>query len=342
MKAWIRNIFYRRMPGLLILLFLTGSEVHGQIWTVNGPIKPGKAGWSLSHEHLLVDFIGAKLYQRTRWNQEEVVQTMLPYLKEIKSLGIRTFYDCTPQFLGRDPALLLQLAELSGVNIVTNTGYYGGSDHKYLPDQVFTAPAPQLAEQWIHEFEQGLNGTAVKPGFIKISVNPGSLSEESAKLITAAAITHLATGLTIASHTGPSLPAEQQIDILRQMGVSPQAFIWVHAQNADDLQVYQRLAAAGAWISLDGVHPDQLNWYVDRLVKLKAAGVLKKILLSHDAGWYDPAQPGGGPIRGFTTIHTQLIPALKKQGFTTTDLQLLLIKNPARAYTVRVRKLKRH
>ncbi len=73
-----------------------------------------------------------------------------------------------------------------------------------------------LPDLWISEFKNGIEDTGIKPGFIKIAVNPDdTLSDEHMKIITAAAMTHLKTGLVIASHTGPDNPAFAQIDILK-------------------------------------------------------------------------------------------------------------------------------
>lgn len=36
----------------------------------------------------------------------------------------------TPAYLGKDPELLLKLSELSGLQIVTKTGYYGARNDK--------------------------------------------------------------------------------------------------------------------------------------------------------------------------------------------------------------------
>jgi len=318
---------------LFSLLFI--NSLHAQyITTVTGNLRASKAGVSLSHEHLLVDFIGAEKYARTRWDEDEAFNKILPYLDEAKKQGVRTFYDCTPNFLGRDARLLLRLSQASKVNIVTNTGLYGGSDNKYLPAYAFTETAEQLSSRWIKEFENGIDGTAVHPGFIKISVNPATLSEVSKKLIIAAALTHKATGLTIASHTGPANAALEQLDLLKQLHVKPNAFIWVHAQNEKQHQNYVVVARLGGWVSMDGVNEDNISWYVDALTLLKKEQLLHRVLISHDAGWFDPGKAEGGPFRPFTTIFQKLIPALKAASFTQKEIDQLLIKNPAEAYTV--------
>jgi len=322
---------------IFIFSFLTLSAQKPYIISVKGKIPSSQAGITLAHEHLLVDFIGAENYSHSRWKEDEAFNKILPFLREAKEEGVQTLFDCTPNYLGRDAKLLLRLSKAGNVNIITNTGLYGGSDNKYLPAYAFTESAEKLSQRWITEFEKGIDGTSVRPGFMKISVNPGPLSDISKKLITAAAITHKATGLTIASHTGPAIPALEQIEILKQQGVRADAFIWVHAQNEEQDQKFVDIARSGAWVSLDGVNEENIQWYADVLSLLKKENLLHHVLISHDAGWFDPGKTDGGTFRPFTTIFKKLIPALKQAGFTQREIDQLLITNPAAAYSVSLR-----
>ncbi|WP_439557610.1 phosphotriesterase family protein [Dyadobacter sp.] len=310
------------------------SETY--INTVQGRIKPSGLGKTLIHEHVLVDFIGADKISSDRWEHEQVIRKVLPYLIEIKKRGFQSIVECTPAFLGRDVRLLQKLSERSGLQILTNTGYYGASDNKYLPKWAFTETAEQLSARWISEFEGGIEGTNVKPGFIKTGVNSGALSELHQKLIKAAALTHLKTGLTICSHTGPALLATQEISILQKIGVSPAAFVWVHANGSyEDME---RIGKTGCWISLDGISNENIDPMADLIHHLKTKRLLKQVLISHDAGWYQPGEPHGGKFRGYTTISDKLIPALEKKGFTENDISQLLIVNPANAFAIMVRR----
>ncbi|HEY0654188.1 MAG TPA: phosphotriesterase [Chryseosolibacter sp.] len=314
------------------------------IMTVRGPIDPASIGNALIHEHVLVDFIGAKLINKERWNKDEVMDKVLPFLDEAKLAGCNTLVECTPNYLGRDVALLEKLSSTTGLNIITNTGYYGGSDNKFLPDHAFTETADTLANRWINEWKFGIDKTGIKPGFIKTSVNPGPLSDISRKLVRAAAITHLKTGLTIASHTGPAVPAMEQIEMLKKERISPSAFIWVHAQAETDNTQHVKAARDGAWVSLDGLNDENgdegVNAYADRLEYLKKEKCLNRVLLSHDAGWYEPGKPGGGNFRGYTTLFKKLLPELKKRSFSDSEIKDLIHTNPKNAFTVAVRRLK--
>ncbi len=308
--------------------------------TVNGAISPDDMGQTLSHEHVLVDFIGADSTGYHRWDREEVTAKVLPYLQQIKDLGIQTLVECTPAYVGRDPLLCKMLSEKSGMYILTNTGYYGAMNDQYIPKHAHTKTAEQLAERWISEWQNGIEDTGIKPGFIKIAVARDSvLSELHAKLARAAAKTHLATGLTINSHTGPGSPAFQQLEILDEEGVSPQAFIWTHSQRGIDEERI-RFAKQGGWVSIDNMRddPKRIESIVEMLSVMKANNVLNHVLLSHDAGWYRVGEPNGGDFRDYASLSLKLIPALKQSGFTDLEINQLLVENPKHAYTIRVRK----
>ena len=122
-----------------------------KIITVTGEIPAYQMGKTLHHEHILVDFIGADSISYDRWNKNDVLEKVLPYLLEIKKLGYKTLVDCTPAYLGRDPQLLKTLSEKSGLYILTNTGYYSAVNAKYIPKHGFTETAEQLAARWIDE-----------------------------------------------------------------------------------------------------------------------------------------------------------------------------------------------
>jgi len=309
------------------------------VMTVNGSIPATSMGTTLIHEHFLVDFIGADKINYGRWNRDDVVKKVLPYLFEVKKYGVKTILDCTPAFLGRDVVLQKRLADESGVQILTNTGYYGAKENKYLPEWAFTETHEQIAKRWINEFENGIENTTIKPGFIKISVDAGHLSELHQKIVKSAALTHLQTGLTICSHTGIAIPAFEEIELLQKMKVHPSAFVWTHAQNEQDKTLHVKAAKLGAWISLDGIGWGDFEKYAASIDNLKSAGLLNKVLISHDAGWYKPGEKDGGNFTGYTNIFTKLIPLLKKKGFTDNAMQQLLVKNPAEAFAIQVRKI---
>jgi phosphotriesterase-related protein len=346
------------------LAAMRGIDPHGKINTVNGQISSRKLGKTLAHEHVLVDFIGADQTSDSRWDKLEVVNTMSPYFAEAKAYGVKTIVECTPAFLGRDARMLKMLSDKTGMYIITNTGYYGAGNNKYLPPWVFTETVEQLSQRWADDFDYGIDGSNIRPGFIKISVDADELHNGDAsfggspplkkgvprsgggflsfihkKLVCAAGLTHLKTGMAIYSHTGPAAAAFEQIEILRELKIHPSAFVWVHAQVEKDTSQYIRVAKLGAWVSLDGITSNFDN-YAESIYLLKKEGLLKHVLISHDAGFYHPGEKNGGEIKGYTAVFKELIPRLMAKGFTKKEINKLLVDNPSEALALRVRNIR--
>lgn len=316
-----------------------------EIITTTGKIPRGEMGFTLVHEHILSKF-GPPAQEPGEYNKEQVLKEVVPYLKYIKSLGCQTIVDCTAAYFGRNVALLQIISKQSGINIVTNTGIYGAAGDDYVPSYAYEETPEQLAARWVDEFTNGIQGTGIKPGFVKIGVDPGPLSEIDAKLVRAAALTHLETGLLLQIHTSDNPKAvDQQLQILKAEGVHPSAWVWVHAQNMDRSEPLLQVAEQGAWISLDGLRtPNYLNGFGDssstvmhhlELIKaFKTRGMLDRVLLSHDGSTYPPE---GSAKRPLDVLFNTFIPMLKASEFTEEEINQVTNQNPAKAFTINVR-----
>ena len=314
------------------------------LMTVRGYISKKQMGITLSHEHILVDFIGADKIDTTIYNYDKIYETALPFLQKVKAAGCQTLIECTPNYLGRSPLLFKKLSEATGINILTNTGYYGAVNHKYLPAHVQTETPQQLANRWIKEWDEGIEGTGIKPSFMKISVGDAPISSLQRKIVEAAALTHSQSGLTIASHTGGGGAGMEEIAIIEAKGVSPSAFVWIHAQNEQNRELHFQAAHKGAWISFDGLYPadsklsaETINLYIDFLTGMKKEKLLHKTLLSQDSGWYHIGEPNGGNYLPYHLIFTDFIPKLYENGFSRKEINILMNENPYQAFRIRKR-----
>lgn len=306
------------------------------IMTVLGPIDPSDFGPALVHEHVLCDFIGADKTHPSRWNSDGVVQLIQPLLGKVKERGIKGFVDCTPAFIGRDPAVLARLARATGLHILTNTGYYGAAEDRFVPIHAYADSVDELANRWVVEAEQGIGPEKIRPGFMKIGVDPvgadGKLSAIDAKIVRAAARASRRTGLTIGSHTVQGKAALAQLEILAEEKVAAYKFIFIHADGEEDAGYHREVASRGAWVEFDGVSDDS----IERHRKIIAAMLPRhanRLLLSHDAGWYEAGKESQTP-RGYTAISDLLIPALKADGVSDATVRELLVTNPARAFSI--------
>jgi phosphotriesterase-related protein len=302
--------------------------------TVRGWMPAANAGIVLPHEHLFSSF-GLDAAPRHAYDLPRLRGTVGPYLRYLKELGCGTIMDCTTAWFGRDVALLREFSDASGVNVVANTGYYGAADDRYVPPHSREESAEQLARRWIAEWRDGIDGSRVRPGLIKTAVDSGPLSPIDRKLVTAAALTHRETGLTISCHTSdnPGAAAEQ-LEVLKAEGVSPEAWVWVHAHNVKDVDALERAAATGAWIELDGLDPSSLDLHLERLLELRRRGLLGRLLVSHDGDFF-PAPPSAP--RPADALLTTFRYTLLENGLDEAEVRRLIEENPVQAFAVRVR-----
>ncbi|MEE8385802.1 MAG: esterase, partial [Dehalococcoidia bacterium] len=154
------------------------------------------------------------------------------------------------------------------------------------------------------------------------------------KILRAAIAASAATNAIIGSHTIQGWVVRDQLDVVEEMGHTPERFIWIHAHAEPDFEVNLEMGRRGAWISYDGIGGDDSDdgFYVERIRRMLDAGLGDRLMLSHDRGWYDPAQPGGGTPRAFTYISERFLPSLRAAGVDDETIHQLTHDNPFRAF----------
>lgn len=298
------------------------------IETVRGPVAAQDLGYTLIHEHVLCDFIGAAETGPHRWAAGEVIEVMGPYLNDLAARGVGTLVDCSPAYIGRDPALLARLAEITGLRIVTNTGWYKAP---YLPAHAYGMTADEIAAGWMAEWRLGIDDTGIRPGFIKIAVNPGELLPIQRTIVRAAALAHQATGLMVMSHTAELLAAQMSLDLAEAAGMDVQHYVIAHADQIPEVAAHAALAARGAWVAYDAIGTRPVEQHARMVVEMLDRGWGGRLLLSQDAGWYQAGEPRGGTVRPYTALHDEFLPALRAMGADEPTIRRLLVENPARA-----------
>ncbi|HOV70280.1 MAG TPA: TatD family hydrolase [Clostridia bacterium] len=297
---------------------------------LTGLIDEKNAGRIAVHEHIVVDFRDSSK-PPTSINADEVIRVMEPYLVMLKNAGCDTLAECTPYWLGRAPLILAELSRRTGVNILTNTGWY---QSPYLPPEAESLNADEIARIWINEARSGIDDTGLKPGFIKIALNSGKINKLQQKILRAAIFASHETKLAIVSHTVGSEAACEAVSILEKEGLEHERFIWAHADAADGPEVHARLAEKGVWISIDGIG-SRHDEHVDMIKRLVEAGFGNKVLISQDSGWYTAGEPMGGNIRAYHTLFTEFIPYAQKMGLDSQTMDAIVTVNAASALSIR-------
>ncbi len=314
-----------------------GQPSPKRIMTVRGWIDSDQFGVALPHEHIICDFIGADKTGNHRWNRKIVFHRMLPYLEELKKVNVTTFFDCTPIYIGRDPVLLKQLAKAANLNIVTNTGYYGGANDKFVPKQAFTMSVDDVAAQWVKEFEFGIGDSGIHPGFIKIGVDSiknenDPLSDIDTKIVRAAAQVSQQTNLSVTCHTGGGFAGLSALRLFLEEGGKAKRFIVAHSDN-HGIAINKKVADLGGWVSFDAISRRPLKQHLEivpEMLKHRA----DRLLISQDNGWYSVGEPDGGQVRGYTELHRSFLPALSKAGVSKDQLEQITEVNPWNAFAI--------
>ena len=294
-----------------------------KINTVLGRIGAEQLGITLCHEHICC--YSEYLYNmagKDYLNKEKLKQIAVKYLSELKSkYGLSTFVDCTPVNIGRDVALLKEVSEKSGVNIICSTGFY------YTEEAVlFSASSDLLAEYIIKDAR---NNNA---GVIKCAVEGVEISDFNEKILISSAKAQLALGIPIVLHTNAeNKNGLRALEILLLQGVKPQAITIGHLSDTENLEYIMQMLKYGCFIGLDRLYDDVSEEYIDRKInvinKLCEYGYENKILLSHDASFFNgfESNPAINESPRFPYCFDSILPRLAK------DMsEQIIIKNPVK------------
>jgi phosphotriesterase-related protein len=305
-----------------------------RIQTIKGPIEIESLGFVLPHEHLFTDLRGPHVPDYAQGESAAVVKVVEPYLAEAFAAGVSALVECSTVGVGRNLSVLRRLAEATPIHIIAPTGVYRDA---YIPENLRETSEHDLAELWTRELMEGIEGTSIRAGFIKLAMSDDGPTTLEIRNLKAAAKTSQNTGAVIASHTVGGKVARKEMDILEEAGLDLHRFIWVHAQTEPDISILEDAAHRGAYVELDSVgapYQSQTE-LLETTIALIEAGFADHLLLSHDAGWYNPARTDGLPdegYRGYTALTIDFLPELLKRGISKEQIRLITVNNPAKAF----------
>ena len=98
--------------------------------------------------------------------------------------------------------------------------------------------------------------------------------------------------------------------------------------------MHLEIASQGAWLEYDSIGSDWTpeEFFLESIPRLIDAGFDSQLMLSHDRGWYDPSQPGGGESKPFTYLSEVFLQKLRNLGFGEALIHKLTCENPFRAF----------
>jgi phosphotriesterase-related protein len=313
--------------------------------TVGGRIDVEELGLTLIHEH----FFSSDEAVTVQWphvrDQDKEFELAVESAQAVKGHGVRTVVEPTAMLLGRDVRASQRLANQSDLQIVVCTGIY---TYDHLPEFLVNRSEDFLADLFVHDIEQGIQGTDIKAAFIKCAADEPGVNERVEKVHRAAARASLRTGRPIMAHSRPaSNTGPRQVEIFLEEGVAPEKIQIAHTGDTDDMDYIHRLLDQGVWIGMDRYGID-LFLPTDRrnatVLELLSRGYEERMFLSQDfdipiangLDWYPPEMieqlqaSGAANDWSMTFLFESVIPTLKEGGLTDEQLNTMMVENPKR------------
>ena len=305
--------------------------------TTLGPKSADEVGMILPHEHVFVDLRTWDQPGYAEADPTDVVRLMAPEIERARAAGVGAIVECSAVGVGRRADIDRAVSEATGFPIVVPTGIYR---EPWIPDWAHAATEDALYEWMLGELTGEIEGSGVQAGWIKLSAGDDGITPCEAKILRAAARAGAATGAIIGSHTIRGRVVREQLDIIEDAGYTPERFIWIHTQAEPDPSLHLVMARCGCWIEYDAIGAEEGGderdssdaFFIERILRALDAGLGDHVLLSHDRGWYDPAQPGGGTPRPYTYISEVFLPKLRAAGVDDATVRQLTQANPFRAF----------
>lgn len=307
---------------------VTPRRTPGVVQTVLGPLNASKLGFTLTHEHI------CRHPEPGSGGKGGLVAKAVAKLKEARDAGIDTLIDVTPFDVGRDVRFGEKVSRKSGMQIMACTG-----QHFFAPDSYDSRSVEQITELFTREIEQGIDGTDIKAGVIKVAARSGALTAAEAKVFRAAARASKATGIPVSTHTNSSeRGGEAQAAIFEAEGLSPERVSLGHSNDTGDLDYLLDLAKRGYTLGMDhafwGMAPGAtLSWQkrVECIKQLIDAGFVNRLFLSNDWVFGDEERDRINPD-GLLYTTRKTIPYLKQLGVTDRQLRIVTVENPRRFF----------
>src|SRR3954451_9694057 len=181
------------------------------VQTVQGAVDAGELGLVLVHEHVRFRDEAVAAEWPGRYDEQLELDAALVAVRAAKDRGVETIVDPTAMFGGRDVRFMKRVADETGVRIVACTGIY---TYDFLPHYFENRSEDQIAEHFVHDIEQGCQGTDIRAAFLKCAADAPGVTEHVEKVHRACARASVETGARImAPCRPPSITGPRQVEI---------------------------------------------------------------------------------------------------------------------------------
>ncbi len=310
--------------------------VLGDIEKIDGSI--------LMHEHIqcvsdsMLRIFGNKWLDEKQ--MEDYASEVLSAIK--KELGVSVYVDGTPSDLGRNAKLLRNISKRTGVHIVASSGLY------HFPSALTSARTPeQLAEIFLSECFDGLEGTDIRPGILKCAAGGSRLTDDEKIRLTAIGITQKKTGLSIYVHSCHKENVTNEIiDILTESGADTSKIVIGHAALRPDAVFWEAIIKRGCYVCIDQCFPENkeiLEQVAKSVYKLCTRGLDEYVICSLDRSIYCDFAPSDNTglnhsadyhISNIAFLFEGMLPAFERHGCTKEQCKKFVHDNPLKVLSI--------
>ena len=355
-----------------------------EIMTVTGPIDPEDLGFTSMHEHILYD---ARIFRQMGENiltdrglavedcslsmenlgrikhwfvmcPDTVVmedeQIMAAELTDFKAEGGSAVVDMSTPGMRVDPLKTRRVSEMSGIHIVTTTGFYSEDS---WPEEFRDMTLGDMENHMMDEIENGIENTGVRPGHVKVAID-GDFPENEVNAVRAGARVAKRTGFSMTVHQGMLLgpdAGEKIAGIIEPEKLDPQRVVIAHNDGNFAEHDINKLILDPDSRRLDLSHA---TWLLDRgynisldcfghfwdgeimgmcampdwqrlagMVELMGKGYTGQIVVGTDTFVKILLKRYGG--EGYCRLTRFVVPSLRAANVPEADIQQVTVGNPA-------------
>jgi phosphotriesterase-related protein len=336
------------------------------IRTVLGDVAPETLGFTLPHEHLLVDIrppalrgearpeISITLENRYRTDYGRAPQAgnyllddedlMAAELRHYSVAGGDALVELTVGGLAPKPDGLARLAAATGVKIVMGCGHYV---EDFLSPALNERSVDDFASEMVGQICDGAWGTAVRAGIIGEIGCSVPWTPLERRIMRAAVLAQQDTGASLTIHPGaaPHQP-DEIVAFLKQAGADLQRTIISHIDRTlFDIDAMKRLAQTGVVLEFDLFGYETAYWplgdidmpndgqritYVRQLVE---AGHGDQVLCSQDICRLTRLTAHGG--HGYAHMRYNVLPIMRRRGLGDATIEQIFVHTPRRLLAFR-------
>jgi phosphotriesterase-related protein len=308
--------------------------------TTGGPVDIEELGLTLIHEHFRAMDEAGRFQFPHLYDEQEEWDAAIADANAVRQHGVKTVVEPSALFLNRDAAFSKRVADETGLQVVLATGVY---TYEHLPQFLANRDEDGVAAIFLHEIEHGIQGTPIKPAFLKCAADAQGVNPNVEKIHRAVARASKESGLPIMAHSHPaSGTGLEQMRIFGEEGVDPATVQVAHTGDTDDLDYIERLLETGCWIGMDRYGLDLFLPTEQRnatVLALLERGYADRMFLSQDycstIDWFPREvqqylKDNEVPDWSMTFLFDRVIPELKERGMSDDDLNQMMVENPKR------------